>query len=652
MMISGRMKRFIILIMVLIPLLCGGYSPYMFVLKNIHGGAIWTEDNHFAQARDFLPVNIPVSTIQASIDGTVKTTATVNSGVISFVPQAVYSIDSQIEIDKKNIRFVGDNATIKWEGADSEYMIHITDSSRTRFENLILLGNYATPPLSALYFEGEGRTAITNENIVIEGCILGRRFGKDTSLGGSADVAPYGRLQAGILIGGKNRNNDEYIIRSTQVHSCDGAAIAFENSQSIWSSIENTLCNDSDVGIVVGCNLTMYNVTFNRIRTCDIQGIRNSESWIYGLHSEHAARIIESSGGASFFVIGGDIQRNDAIASQVFKWNHGGSLVLDSITTKNLGGGNDTIYYRSGTRKGGVIRVTNCTLLNGALRDTWDIDTAGAANAKPVEIDIDHGSFKWRQSSKSPYIDRQITAVSVASGKSAIYSSGSANSPVGTFFNVAYQSSLLGQHLTVAYHSSNQIRARVFNPTSERIKLTDGRLRWMAVEEHIVSKASGKIDVPLMANNTGYTATLALPGANLGDYVLYASSQAYANSIVTCYVSSADTVSIRIHNASGGPNNPNDTGFYIGKIKEFGNFQNTAAYTPAPIAHAATISFTVPVVGAQLGGHTFVAYTNDLKGLICTASVSATDMVTVVLTNYTGAAVTLDAGHFNVMVAF
>jgi hypothetical protein len=117
-------------------------------------------------------------------------------------------------------------------------------------------------------------------------------------------------------------------------------------------------------------------------------------------------------------------------------------------------------------------------------------------------------------------------------------------------------------------------------------------------------------------------------------------------------VSADNTVSLRIHNQCGGPSNPELTTLRAAKLKEFGRFFGSAAYTPSEIAAGSSVSLTVNVPGANLGGHTFVAYTADLKGLICTAYVSAADTVTIVMSNYTGAAVTLDAGSFRVMVAF
>lgn len=577
---------------------------------------------------------------------------TVNRGAFSFNVAVDYTTNTEVLINKKTLAIDGNHASIKWSGNSSTSIFRITDSARCSFRNLVLLGDLTNPPFAALNFDAPSPagTTGTNENHTVENVVIGRKYTTDTTTGGSSDATPYAKVQYGIYIGGViNGNNDEYVINNVQVHSASIVGIAFARSQSIWSSINNTLVNDCEIGILAGSNLTMTNVNANRCRTADISSAQDVEVWLTGFSAENSNIFIKSQGGASFFVRGGELQRNNAVASNFFRVENGGSLVLDSVFVDNVQVAADTIYYRAGSSKEGLVRVRNCTIKNGSLRSTWDIDMGGAG-AAACEIDIDHKAFKFKTS--KPYLDRLLTPAATNAAASSLLSSGSANTPFGEFFNVAYAGSLQGQHLTPAPNATNQISLRIFNVTAGAITLAADRFRWMNLGDYIASRSSGLISPTSMPNNTGFTGTVPMAGAKLGDFITWGTNSAFISSVVTAYVSAPDVVSIRIHNASGGTSAPTPLTFTVGKLKEFGNFQNTLAYTPALIANAATVPMTVSVLGAQLGGHTFVSYSADLAGLLCTAHVSAADTVTIVLTNYTGAGVTLAAGYFKVMVAF
>jgi hypothetical protein len=430
------------------------------------------------------------------------------------------------------------------------------------------------------------------------------------------------------------------------------AGISFANAQHIWSQSNRVLVNDSVGGFLLGSNHSGGVLNFNRCTSYDMKGIRNIEVDIQTLNAENSELPIWSIGGASFRVDGGKIIMNKASDGWFARFEGGGSLTLRGIQIASVGAGVQRLYYRQSSAKASAINITRETLIpNGSLRSTYDIDSGGVT-ALPLSIDIEQGSFHWRQGPRSPYTDRSVTPASTAANASQLLAVATTNSPYGMFFNVAYGIPLQGQHLTVAYDTAVILRARLYNPTGGAIALSADHMRWMAFEEHIVSKASANINAPLMANGTGYTGSVNLPGVVFGDYVSYATGASYSNSVVTPYVSAAGVVSLRIHNASGGSSDPADTTFHVCKVSEFGNFKGTAAYTPALIADGANTSITVTVPGAQIGGHVFIAYTNDLQGLIATGEVSAADTVTITVSNRTGAGVTLGAGYWKAMVAF
>lgn len=70
-----------------------------------------------------------------------------------------------------------------------------------------------------------------------------------------------------------------------------------------------------------------------------------------------------------------------------------------------------------------------------------------------------------------------------------------------------------------------------------------------------------------------------------------------------------------------------------------GQISNTKIILPSIVAGGTTT--TVPVTGAELGDKVVVSFGVDLQGLVCTAYVSATDTVTVVLYNPTVVSVNL-----------
>lgn len=588
---------------------------------------------------------------QEAIDRTGISTTEINRGSLSLDTGSTLNLSGVLEIDKKNLKLEGNNAVIQWTGTIGLDMIHVTDSSRCTFKDFAILGDLNAAPFAAFHFEAESPAATlgTNENTLIEGVIIGRRWGTDTTTGGSADVTPAGLLTNGIVIDGAiDGNNDEYIIRWVQIHSCSDTGIKFSNFQSIWSSIENTLTNDCDVGIELGCNMTLWNPTFNRNKTVDIIGTRNIEVNIYNLQGENSEVIIRSNSGASFFVTGGKVLRNDATPSTYFDIVSGGSLVVSNLLLINVIPTFDTIKYRAGSAKGGIVKFRDCTIDNSDLRNTWDIDTGGVGAAS-VEIDIELTNFIFK--TKGPYLDRTLVIPSIGSELSTSVSMGSSVAPLGTYFNTAYAADPQDLHFSHMITAVSVPRAVIFNPTGGAVDLSDIRTRMMTLDQESVGVGSKAVTPGVSANGSGELFTIPVGGVKLGDFVAWTSSVAIANQFLTAYASAEDEVTIVAHNATGGPNGLPATTFSCIKLKEFGHAQGSVVYTPVLIGDGANIVESVPVADVILGSHVFVAYTKDLQGLIVTGHVNTPGNVEVVISNRTGAGVTLAAGSFRVMIA-
>lgn len=81
-----------------------------------------------------------------------------------------------------------------------------------------------------------------------------------------------------------------------------------------------------------------------------------------------------------------------------------------------------------------------------------------------------------------------------------------------------------------------------------------------------------------------------------------------------------------------------------------GQLATTATWNPSEVAAGGTQTTTVTVAGAVLGNHVSVSFSLSLQGMDMSGYVSASNTVTVVLSNLTGAAIDLASGTLSVLV--
>ena len=72
--------------------------------------------------------------------------------------------------------------------------------------------------------------------------------------------------------------------------------------------------------------------------------------------------------------------------------------------------------------------------------------------------------------------------------------------------------------------------------------------------------------------------------------------------------------------------------------------EGSATYDPASLADGAGVTTTVAVTGAALGDFAFASFSNALQGIILSAWVSATDVVSVRFQNESGGTLDLASG--------
>ena len=570
-----------------------------------------------------------------------------NSGYIE--PKQHLVLQAQVEIDKKSVIIDGNNSQLQLINSPGAEMFNVEDSSRCQFKNMVLLGDIDNPPASAFNFYSSSPAGVagTNENITVENIIIGRRYLTDTTTGGSSDDTPQYKFSNGITVDGPvDGNNDEFTIRNVQVHSCTNLGIAFFNSQSIWSQIENCLANDCDIGFYIGCNMNIINPTFNRNGANDIRAIRQLDVRIENLQSENSDICLESDAGASFYVSGGKVLRNDDTPSYYVKINSGGNLIMKDLQLVNVQSATlDKIYHRSGSLAESQIYMRTCDINNAENRNMWDID-AGAFGALGQNIDIDVKGFKLQTS--LPYLDREFDVGSINNDAGVTTAFGSSPVDLGQFYNIACEGDLQDQHLTPLITSSANLRFYISNLTGGAVNLGSFRYRALGLEDKIERKNTANVTPAFMNNGDGQEITVPLKGVRLGDFVAWAENTGWNNISVTAYVSNDNEVTVKIHNSSGGAILPPQTDLSVAQLERFGDIA-VLPYSPVLIADDGSLSLQVLAPKAKLGQHVFVSYTEDLQGLIVTGNVSSNGVVSVSVSNKTGAGVTLLAGTFNVM---
>lgn len=558
-------------------------------------------------------------------------------------------ISNQIHINEKSVIISGNNSIIKWIGSEptTESMIRIDDSSRCKLEEMVLSGNLDNPPFAAIRFYRS--TAVdevgTNENHVVDHVIIGRRFLKDTTTGGSADDTPNGRLQNGIVIDGIDGNNDEYVIKSTQIHNCDGDGITFANTQSIWSRIQDTLLNNNNVGVRAGCNLIMQNPTFNRNALADVYGTRNIELKIDGFNAENSELFTLSEGGASFFIDGGKFLMNRSDRSDFFRTLSGGALSVLNATIDNVEGTEQrVVYYRAGSSKPTLVRFDCPFIRGGEDRDNWDIDSSNEDTC----IDIKYRDFEFK--TNKPYADRQIIPPTVLNDESGLVASGFHTSPLGDFYNVAYLGDNGIQHITPAFESDSQIRARIYNVSGASKTLSTSRFRWLNLTDKIERLVVKSFDLPTINSFKSTTFDVSVPGVNFGDIISVGAKSNTLGLMLSAYVKSHNVVTVVASNVSGGTANPSLIDFTIGVVKPFGNRFGGKEVSTQNIASGATIEIDVNCAGAKKGSHAFFTPPGDSLGLTMSCY-ALNDSVKILITNMTDAAIDTPDGSWTVMCA-
>lgn len=241
-----------------------------------------------------------------------------------------------------------------------------------------------------------------------------------------------------------------------------------------------------------------------------------------------------------------------------------------------------------------------------------------------------------------------------------------ANSPDTVGFNkkfpalVSFSNDLQGVILTGYGNTFQGVgggiwRFRFQNETGGVVDLASGTVRLRGfVDSEIRMMSSMTYDPASLADGAGLTATIAVHGAVLGDFVavqfLTTGSVNLNGVLLSGYVSAAGVVSVRFQNETGGVVNLASGVLRAAVLAPKFDLYAAATKDPSSLADGAGETLTVAVPGAVLGDFAVCSFSLDLQGIIAFAYVSAADVVSIRLQNETGGVLDLGSGTMAVGV--
>ncbi len=204
---------------------------------------------------------------------------------------------------------------IKWAvGAGQKPMLQIRDSLGVKIQGVRFQGansdHVSDTPTAAIDFHNVAGDAIgSNSTLVVDSCYIG-------SYPWGADAKKDHAVTTGILFGGDNANNDQWIIRDSIIKGCKSVGVDVPNSQSVWGHIQDTVIDSCPVGIHANADFQATNIQFN---ACDLdwQIDGTTSAWVYGYFAEGSKQFARLGAWVKFTVYGGDINVDGLTAANM-----------------------------------------------------------------------------------------------------------------------------------------------------------------------------------------------------------------------------------------------------------------------------------------------------------------------------------------------
>jgi hypothetical protein len=562
------------------------------------------------------------------------------------IPPGEYRLDTQLEIEEQAIHFLGqEGAVIRWNGDNTHAIFHVVDSSRCAWDNLVLLGKDAAPPTAAIYFDQPVAGDVgTNELHIVRRCLFGRRWIQDATAAGA--------LQRGVWVGGAfNGNNDQFAIYDSHFDSCSTAGVAIDNHQSIWGIIQNCSFQLCGYGINAGASFLGTNLQFNRNTVCDLKVFRDMAVFIRGLFSEHAAQIIDVAQDCALHIDGGHLVIHPEMTGAYWGVvNAAKKLSLRNLKMLENGATGKKLQITPSSSSGAThLYVRSCELPKGD--DGTEFALNVSTGTRGIYADIEHGPYALKGFFRHA-LAYDPASLADAAGISTSTTGATIGLAAGALVVPSFSLDLQGVLMSGYVYQANGLAARFQNETGGVVDLDAGTIRWKALTEGVDTRAvaAATWNPALVADGAGQTQTIAVPGAAMGDFVVFSHTSSLAGLITTAWVSAAGTVSVRLQNETGGNNDVPDGTLKAAILRETGDYFGAATYDPPSLADGAGATTTIAVPGVKLGDPVVAAFSVDLAGVLMIPYVSAADVVSVRFQNETGAGpVDLAPGTLRVM---
>jgi hypothetical protein len=230
------------------------------------------------------------------------------------------------------------------------------------------------------------------------------------------------------------------------------------------------------------------------------------------------------------------------------------------------------------------------------------------------------------------------------------------NITMGDPYIFAINSSVFKDSLISAHPYVTGINYRVQNESGSSIdypktlckvtKLSSKYIKTIAIESSYQWSGSN------IADGAGLSKDVNCP-CSLGDFVVFGWGSQFNNLLTSCYVKSTNTITCRIQNESGGASSvvtsTADLKVYV--IDESrADCKGSKIYNPPSLADAEGVSIDVTCLGARIGDFALAAFTQNLEGMLLSATVSANDTVTVRIQNETGGVLDISSGILKTIV--
>lgn len=289
----------------------------------------------------------------------------------------------------------GRGTTIRWAGAAGAPMIRITDSWWCDFSNIFFWPGSAEIPSEGILFESPTTGTIgTNSRLRISRC----RFGQ------VAWGAASGTFEYCVRIGGaSNTNNDEFAFSDCEFMRGNTAAVAVDNTQSVWGEIRNCLVANSGIGLLANSDVSVFNLTCNH-NTLDVKIMSSNTVNIFGWWSEHAVQhAVLTAAGGKLHVFGGkllfDTEWSAAALPSIDHQVMGtsGCVALHNLWFSNSTGTTHVVKGRGNNSSTiGTFTITDCIGLSAGTNLDMATVSSPTTGGLVVKVDSRQGLFRKR----------------------------------------------------------------------------------------------------------------------------------------------------------------------------------------------------------------------------------------------------------------